>query len=1612
MALLPNGLAKTGAVAGFYPQTINQSLRFEDDDGAYLSRTPTSAGNRKTFTWSGWVKVGNTDSYNSLFSAGSSGSAYASIWFNAGDLVAFSYNGGTVFNLTTNAVFRDPSAWYHVVWSVDTTQATASNRMKLYVNGEQITSFSSSTYPSQNLDTYINSTIQHRVGWSEGGVDEFDGYMAEIHFTDGTAYTADDFGELKSGIWVPKADVSTTVTYGTNGFYLPFNEDVTVEGFNAVTWRGNNDSRSVTGVGFQPDFVWIKNRSDAWDHVLVDSIRGGSAVLSSKDADAEADPNPRGYLTSFDSDGFSLTNGSSGDEQVNDSGDSYVAWCWDAGSGSPVSNTDGSITSTVKANTDYGFSIVGYTGNGTAGATIGHGLNQAPDFVIIKNRDSTLFWNVQLEAGKHLYLNATNAEIANSDRITAFGASTLTLGNNTAVNTNTDNHIAYCFHSVSGYSDFGTYTGNGLADDSGPTVTTGFKPALVIYKQSSGTGNWSMVDNTRSPEPVADNLLNPNLSNAENTSDEWIKFTDTGFQVRNTHSDQNANGATYIYMAFADTRDAAFWLDESGNDNDWTHNNLEHSDVVPDSPTNNFAVLNPLTSTTSASFKEGNLYIDIGNTPYGLTYSTIGIDSGKWYFEILWISGVPTVGLNAGNSDDDVLAETDGIRYNSSNGNVLIDNVSQGTFTDWDSSGVVVGVAINADDDEVSFYRNNTLITTQSFTFDKTYFPAVSDTSTSNPADAILNFGQDSTFAGNKTAGGNSDANGIGDFAYAPPSGYLALCTANLPDPAIDPAQEATADQHFNVYTYVGNGASQLIGDVVREIPDTYPISQSLRFEDGDSAYLNFQDSGDSAGRYNWTFSFWFKRGNLGSKMRVFATQMVANPFSGIDIKFNASNQLAILEYAGVGGFYWGITTRQQFNDPDTWHHVVLTVDTTQATSTDRAKLFIDGIRVSDADLTQTALSATKYPTLNYEEPLNRQSNKYISHHTSEFYDGYMAEWHFIDNSSYDADTFGVFDADGLWRPIEPSVTYGTNGFHLDFADSADIGDDNSGNTNDFTVNNLVASDVVIDTPTNSFVTLSSVDLIANNGYLAEGNLLIADATSNYTTNTRGTSEVRSGKWYYEVYNPSAVNQITAGWIANDTVRSGNAFTSFTNGPPSAAVGGYSTLGYSSENNGATFNLLAGSTGFNTTGQVLGIAYDADEGKLYFSIDGVYQNSGNPAAGTGWLVSHDDPQIGYRPFLYVVGGGSAQQAIVNFGQDSTYAGNETAASNADANGYGEFQYAPPSGFLALCENNLIQYDDNPLESPDFVWIKTRSAVVDHRIFDSVRGVNVALRSNTTSTEATEVGSLTSFNKNGFTIGNHASVNTSGSTYVAWAWKAGGTAVANTDGSINSQVSANTDAGFSIVAYTGNATAGATVGHGLSSTPEMIIVKERTNDGGWWSVYHKDSTATGTAADTYLQLNATATSASWNGWNDTPPTASVFSLGNYDDVNGPSDTYIAYCFHSVDGFSKCGSYIGNGSADGPFVYTGHRSRFLLVKRTNGSASSWYIWDTERDPDNQAGLVLLPNSSGAEIDYTSTSPFDFLSNGFKVRATAAAFNNSGNTYVFYSAAEQPFKYSNAR
>lgn len=310
--------------------------------------------------------------------------------------------------------------------------------------------------------------------------------------------------------------------------------------------------------------------------------------------------------------------------------------------------------------------------------------------------------------------------------------------------------------------------------------------------------------------------------------------------------------------------------------------------------------------------------------------------------------------------------------------------------------------------------------------------------------------------------------------------------------------------------------------------------------------------------------------------------------------------------------------------------------------------------------------------------------------------------------------------------------------------------------------------------------------------------------------------------------------------------------------------------------------------------------------------------------------------------------------------------------------------------------------------PDFVWLKIRSGAANHVLIDAVRGYDKYLASNSTAAEATSTDQFTSFNSNGFTLGANSgaggNTNQNGSTYVAWQWNAGGSTVTNTSGSISSQVRANTTAGCSIVTYTGTGSA-ATVGHGLGVAPRMVIIKQR-NSAADWVVKH----ASLSSNDATLILNNTSASTVYSPsvWNNTAPTSTVFSIGTNTANNTNTNTYVAYCFAPVAGYSAFGSYTGNGSTDGPFVYLGFRPRFVMVKRTD-TTGNWIIWDSARDTYNTTNLILFPNLSNAE---STAENIDFLSNGFKLRVTSAGDNASGGTYIYAAFAENPFKYANAR
>jgi hypothetical protein len=297
-------------------------------------------------------------------------------------------------------------------------------------------------------------------------------------------------------------------------------------------------------------------------------------------------------------------------------------------------------------------------------------------------------------------------------------------------------------------------------------------------------------------------------------------------------------------------------------------------------------------------------------------------------------------------------------------------------------------------------------------------------------------------------------------------------------------------------------------------------------------------------------------------------------------------------------------------------------------------------------------------------------------------------------------------------------------------------------------------------------------------------------------------------------------------------------------------------------------------------------------------------------------------------------------------------------------------------------------------APDLVWIKDRDATGYHFWTDAVRGVTKTLFSNTTGAEGTEVNGLTAFGTDGFTVGAHSNINTNGRNIVSWNWKAaGGQGSSNTDGSINTTyTSVNTTAGFSISTYSGNGTAGATIGHGLGVVPKMIIVKNKTHAGGNWVVYHE---SLGNTKAVYLDL--TDASGTAGAWNNTSPTSSVFTVNDANALNGSGGRqYVAYCFAEKTGYSKFGSFTGNGNADGTFIYTGFKPSWIMFKRTS-AASDWTIFDTKRLTYNVNNLRLEANTTDAEPS-GAANKIDILSNGFKMRHSSSSFNNSGGTYIY--------------
>jgi len=765
---------------------------------------------------------------------------------------------------------------------------------------------------------------------------------------------------------------------------------------------------------------------------------------------------------------------------------------------------------------------------------------------------------------------------------------------------------------------------------------------------------------------------------------------------------------------------------------------------------------------------------------------------------------------------------------------------------------------------------------------------------------------------------------------------------------------------------------------------------QSLRFDDNGSAYLNRTPS--SAGnRQTWTWSGWVKRGNLGEQ-DIFGDN-TASSSDGF-IKYRSDNVLQFGSY--VSGYNFDIRSSAVYRDVSAWYHIVAVYDSSNSTSSLRQRLYVNGEEVSYG--TQSNSSQ------NYETKINNNVSHSIGHFVNsgsiQYLDGYLSNIHFIDGQALDPTSFGE-TIDGYWKAKNYSGSYGTNGFHLEFDGDTT---DSSGNGNNWTANNISAHDYVPDSPTNNFATLNPLNAVRAVG-IAEGNLRYSSqgASGANAGIYAGTISWSSGKWYFEFRLRSGNVDLQGGIVALPATPINGSFETWR----------YKNNGYLEFNGGAT----SGWATTYSTGDVIGIAVDSDNGTFK-----AYKNGTLVGTKTGISTT--------KTWVPRFEGYNIPIVDVNFGQDSTFAGATSAGGNQDDNGIGDFKYAPPSGYLALCTDNLpeptivdgseyfntVLYSGNGADrnidvgfKSNFVWVKERNNAPAHRLYDSIRGDGQALFSNLTNAEYNGVNDGIHFDyADGFNIDvgiNVNSYNGTNDSYVAWNWKAGGTASSNTSGSITSQVLANTDAGFSIVTYSGNGSSSATVGHGLGVVPSMLIVKRRNTAGYGWNVYHPTI-----GASKVLFLSSTVAESGTSLWNSTAPTSSVFSLGTSSGANASGGTYVGYCFAEVDGYSKAGSYTGNGSTDGPFVYTGFRPAWVMLKRTN-SAEDWVLVDSTRSTFNDAGHTLFPNLSDTENNYTSGS-LDLVSNGFKLRNSGGLRNGNGDTYIYLAFAETPFKYANAR
>tara|TARA_R100000697_G_scaffold94541_1_gene106481 strand:- start:570 stop:3176 length:2607 start_codon:yes stop_codon:yes gene_type:complete len=848
-------------------------------------------------------------------------------------------------------------------------------------------------------------------------------------------------------------------------------------------------------------------------------------------------------------------------------------------------------------------------------------------------------------------------------------------------------------------------------------------------------------------------------------------------------------------------------------------------------------------------------------------------------------------------------------------------------------------------------------------------------------------------------------------------------------------------------------------------------IDRSLRL-DGSTGYLMKTYSADASSTNKFALSMWIK---ITDPVTT-GDRMLASSFDGATVMFylqyvgstktfriyidpssSGSNELIRNATDGTG---------QVFRDPTNWYHIALIVDMTLSGNENKAKLYVNGNLLSTVDSSSTGTPTT-------QNIIKNGTTFYFSRYftSAQYFSGYYADIHLIDGAA--AHTDFAETKNGVWIPKAYGGSYGNNGARLQFLQTGDgqtspssstIGADTSGlsTPNHFKDVNLDVGDVVLDTPENNFCTLNPLKAGDIND-MSQGALQYADNRSGGTGNAFGIFGLSSGKWYWEVhydYDPGASNMI--GIVAVDGIKGAH-----TAQDPNSSYQTYFAWDERGLYYQATDDSHSNTSGHTSyaAGDIISFAMDVDAGKLFMrKNNSAWEDSGDPVNGTNPSFTFTANTV----MSALVTNYRSSRHVFNFGQDPTFNTDTgiTAGTETDSGGVGLFKYAPPTDYLAMCTKNLPNPTIGPNSdtqvtdhfniftytgtngtnrnlalntfTPDLAWVKARTTADNNVLVDSSRvtgthldssAVYPNLHSNNLDAEASD--SHPKIIENGIQVSGGLYDN-NGINFVVWTWKAnGGTTTTNNAGSngadITGVIQANTTAGFSIVTFTGDGASGTNnlIAHGLGKKPAFYIVKDRdTNIYGRWMVYHHGlGLHHGATRDNlFLELTNFSNNQGFGSSDDNTSVLFEPAVTSYTNVNGNEN--IAYLWAQIDGFSKFGSYAGNGLTNN-FIHLGFRPKLLVIKRVDSTSvlHNWYVVDSERsgvfnatdfsdilcwDKDFVEGTL----DSGAGAASVSGAYIDLLAHGFNCKTSSTGFNNSSGKYVYMAWAEQPFKLSNAK